>query len=235
MNTLYCTTVFLVIVIIGFVGSSPIADNDGTSDYNDDYYGDFTDSSNSTKSQTEDSPPDLLRIGAGALNSFLGILGAKISFLRSLLEDKTLQKQVGDTLETGVNIARAVITAKAAAIKTASDVAPDVIEGTRSGTRFIGSVIRAANNTAPLVLDGIQELTDQIPLVTGFASAYASVNAEQAQKVANTFIGSFQCDQKCGQLSDADGSKKKCQEEHCKKPEEDNYEDYYDYGNEVES
>ena len=52
-----------------------------------------------------------------------------------------------------MNVARAVITAKAGAIKTASDVAPDVIEGTRSGTRFLGSVIRAANSTAPLILD----------------------------------------------------------------------------------
>lgn len=32
-------------------------------------------------------------------------------------------------------------------------------------------------------VQGIQEFTDQIPLVTGFAEAYASVNAEQAQKV----------------------------------------------------
>ena len=29
----------------------------------------------------------------------------------------------------------------------------------------------------------LQEFTDQIPLITGFASAYAEVNAEQTQKV----------------------------------------------------
>ena len=77
------------------------------------------------------------------------------------------------------------------------------------GSRLVGSVIRAANDTAPLVLDvrfaiilmpfavksnflttftfsllqGITEFTDQLPLIAGFASAYAEVNAEQTQKV----------------------------------------------------
>ena len=31
---------------------------------------------------------------------------------------------------------------------------------------------------------GITEFTDQLPLIAGFASAYAEVNAEQTQKVA---------------------------------------------------
>ena len=30
---------------------------------------------------------------------------------------------------------------------------------------------------------GITEFTDQLPLIAGFASAYAEVNAEQTQKV----------------------------------------------------
>ena len=74
------------------------------------------------------------------------------------------------------------------------------------GSRLAGSIIKAANDTAPLIVDGIQvdirsfiiintiitiiiifivlqEFTDQIPLITGFASAYAEVNAEQTQKV----------------------------------------------------
>ena len=65
------------------------------------------------------------------------------------------------------------------------------------GSRLVGSVIRAANDTAPLVLEvsitldtldilhqGINEFTDQLPLIAGFASAYAEVNAEQTQKVS---------------------------------------------------
>ena len=38
------------------------------------------------------------------------------------------------------------------------------------------------------LLQGITEFTDQLPLIAGFASAYAEVNAEQTQKVgAATF------------------------------------------------
>ena len=33
------------------------------------------------------------------------------------------------------------------------------------------------------LLQGITEFTDQLPLIAGFASAYAEVNAEQTQKV----------------------------------------------------
>ena len=78
------------------------------------------------------------------------------------------------------------------------------------GTRLAGSIIHAANETAPLVVnvgdrhDGqeechkscfqnIQEFTDQIPLIAGFASAYAEVNAEQTGVVVRTFYTSLQC------------------------------------------
>ena len=46
---------------------------------------------------------------------------------------------------------------------------------------------------APLItlnelLQGIEEFTDQLPLITSFASAYAEVNAEQAQKVTTELV-----------------------------------------------
>ena len=73
------------------------------------------------------------------------------------------------------------------------------------GSRLAGSLIKAANDTAPLVINvsfvhninslfygeifqGIQEFTDQLPLITGFASAYAEVNAEQAQRVSQQLL-----------------------------------------------
>ena len=65
----------------------------------------------------------------------------------------------------------------------ASQVASGAPELVSQGTRLAGSIVKAANDTAPLIVDGIQEFTDQIPLITGFASAYAEVNAEQTQKV----------------------------------------------------
>ena len=65
---------------------------------------------------------------------------------------------------------------------TVASQAPELVS---QGSRLAGSLIHAANETAPLIVDGIQEFTDQIPLITGFASAYAEVNAEQTQKVSN--------------------------------------------------
>ena len=38
---------------------------------------------------------------------------------------------------------------------------------------------------------GITEFTDQLPLIAGFASAYAEVNAEQTQKVPKHIIMTF--------------------------------------------
>ena len=35
----------------------------------------------------------------------------------------------------------------------AADVGPDVVQGTRSASRLLGSVVRAANTTAPLISD----------------------------------------------------------------------------------
>ena len=65
----------------------------------------------------------------------------------------------------------------------AGNIASGAPELVSQGSRLAGSLIHAANETAPLIVDGIQEFTDQIPLITGFASAYAEVNAEQTQKV----------------------------------------------------
>ena len=47
---------------------------------------------------------------------------------------------------------------------------------------FAGKTSFLATFTFPL-LQGITEFTDQLPLIAGFASAYAEVNAEQTQKV----------------------------------------------------
>ena len=75
----------------------------------------------------------------------------------------------------------------------------------------------------------------QIPLIAGFASAYAEVNAEQTQevfylfefsavdndvmKVVRTFYTSLQCDLQCRDMEDAD-LKAECQAQFCKEEEE---------------
>jgi len=195
--------------------------------YDEDYYGDFTAEDADTAAGNTTQGPDLVKIGATALHGFLGILEAKIKFLRSLLKNKDLHEQLGNTVKAGVDVTRSLVKAKLGVVKTVADVAPDVIDGTRSGTRLLGSVVRAANDTLPLIADGIQEAQDMIPIVTGFATAYAEVNAEQAQKVASKFVGAFQCDQQCGNLTDED-LLAECSKQFCTQEEEDAYADYYD-------
>ena len=64
-----------------------------------------------------------------------------------------------------------------------------------------------------------------MPLITGFASAYAEVNAEQAQKVAQTFYTSLQSDLQCRDLQDHE-LKAECVVQFCKKKEDEEEDDY---------
>eukprot|EP00092_Neocalanus_flemingeri_P008729 GFUD01009400.1.p1 GENE.GFUD01009400.1~~GFUD01009400.1.p1 ORF type:complete len:262 (-),score=64.27 GFUD01009400.1:23-808(-) len=139
-------------------------------------------------------------------------------------------------VRTAVSQAPTIINASRAAIQTLGSeenqarvrqvsqgvglVASQAPELIGQGSRLAGSVIKAANDTAPLILDGIQEFTDQLPLITGFASAYAEVNAEQAQKVAQTFYTSLQCDLQCRDVVDKD-LKQECLVQFCTKEDED--------------
>ena len=88
------------------ISALPVTDE--STDYDDDYYGDFTvmiddDIWTGTSEQTindylhqgnttvtRDSSPDILRVGAGLFRGFLGILGAKINFIRSILSNKVI-------------------------------------------------------------------------------------------------------------------------------------------------
>jgi len=106
------------------------------------------------------------------------------------------------------------------ALQGVSEAAAQVPTLIEQGGKLIGSVLKAANDTAPLILNGIEEFTDQLPLITSFASAYAEVNAEQAQEVAQTFYTSLQCDLQCREVEDQD-LKQECQVQFCKRQEED--------------
>merc|ERR1719483_451378 len=60
-----------------------------------------------------------------------------------------------------------------------------------------GSLVQATNDTAPLVLEGIQEFRDFSPLVFGFARAFLETQQDKNMEVMDTFIGSFMCDLRC--------------------------------------
>merc|ERR1712012_263315 len=179
-------------------------------DYGDDY-GDYDASVKGPASSPSDGLADLLKMGAGIAQG-----------LMALLSDKELQDAVGTTVGAGVNLTGQLTRA---AVPVAQGIVGAVPTLVGQGSRLVGSVIRAANDTAPLVLDGITEFTDQLPLIAGFASAYAEVNAEQTQKVVQTFSRSLSCNLECDDMTDPQ-EKAECEEKYCKELEE---EDDYDY------
>ena len=73
-----------------------------------------------------------------------------------------------------------------------------------------------------MLFQGIQEFTDQLPLITGFASAYAEIIAEEAQNVAQTFYTSLQCDLQCKDLVDED-LKQECMVQFCNEEDDNDY------------
>jgi len=231
------------------------SESDADDDYNE-FYGDFDGSSETQP--TSGSVGDILRSGAGLAGSLLSLFNQKELRDQVGNTVSTGLKLTGDIINAGVPLARsaiqqapaiingtrAVLTAvnsdenrervsQIAGVGTrvaqgAAGVAAGTPELVGQGTRLAGSLIKAANDTAPLIVDGIQEFTDQIPLITGFASAYAEVNAEQTQKVVQTFYTSLQCDLQCRDIEDED-LKAECEVQFCTKPEEDDeYADYYD-------
>merc|ERR1712192_125022 len=143
--------------------------------------------------------------------------------LMAIFTNKELQDAVGTTWGAGVNLTGQLTRA---AVRVAQGIVASVPTLVGQGSRLVGSVIRAANDTAPLVLNGITEFTDQLPLIAGFASAYAEVNAEQTQKVVQTFSRSLSCNLECDDLTDLQ-KKAECEEKYCKELEvEDDYDDY---------
>jgi len=101
-------------------------------------------------------------------------------------------------------------------LRTVASQTPQLIG---QGSRLAGSLVKAANDTAPLIIEGIEEFTDQLPLIASFASAYAEVNAEQTQKVAQTFYTSLQCELQCRDQLDND-TKQECIKKFCKEEQE---------------
>eukprot|EP00092_Neocalanus_flemingeri_P100469 GFUD01128325.1.p1 GENE.GFUD01128325.1~~GFUD01128325.1.p1 ORF type:complete len:258 (-),score=59.71 GFUD01128325.1:40-813(-) len=223
--------------------TSATSSEDAYGDYED--YGDYNENTKAItdNSTTGDPLGDLFKIGGSLAQGFLALLGAKEfrdQVSRTVSTGLNLTGQIAAVavplVRTAVSQAPTIINASRAAIQTLGSeenqarvrqvsqgvglVASQAPELIGQGSRLAGSVIKAANDTAPLILDGIQEFTDQLPLITGFASAYAEVNAEQAQKVAQTFYTSLQCDLQCRDVVDKD-LKQECLVQFCTKEDED--------------
>jgi len=250
------TKVFLLFTLsISALNGKPAPQSSSSdSDYGEDY-GDY-DETSSQSSPSDGSVGDIIRAGSGLAGSLLSLFNQKELRDQVGNTVASGINLTGEIVRAGVPLARAAIEQAPAIIngtraalqavnsdenrervsqiagvgtrvaQSAQRVASGTPELVSQGTRLVGSIIHAANDTAPLIVDGIQEFTDQIPLITGFASAYAEVNAEQTQKVVQTFYTSLQCDLQCRDLED-DDLKAECEVQFCKEKEEDD-DDYYD-------
>ena len=81
---------------------------------------------------TSEGPVDLLKFGAGALSGFLGLLQAKIGFLRSLFANTELHQQIGGALKTGVDITRGIVEAKVGVVRAIADVVMNIFKTSNS-------------------------------------------------------------------------------------------------------
>merc|ERR1712117_115152 len=148
---------------------------------------------------------EILKFGASLVEGFIALMGQKVTFLTKLLSDQEFQESIGGTVDAAVNLTGTVARV---AIPVAQGVLESVPTLVTQGARFAGSVVRAANATSPLFLEGIAE----------FASAYAEVNAEQSQIVAETFSRSLTCNLECAETTSV-RERKECEEKYCKKVE----------------
>jgi len=133
------------------------------------------------------------------------ILEAKrqaLSRAAGIVTSPEIQERLGGVVGAGSNVVRS--------LGQATRQVPNLAG---QGGRLVGSFISAANETAPLIIEGIREFTDQLPLIAGFASAYAEVNAEQAQKVTQAFASSLQCNLSCGDIENSQ-EKATCEKKH---------------------
>merc|ERR1711981_1198813 len=99
---------------------------------------------------------EILKFGASLVEGFIALMGQKVTFLSKLLSDQEFQESIGGTVDAAVNLTGTVARV---AIPVAQGVLESVPTLVTQGSRFAGSVVRAANDTSPLLLEGIAEFT----------------------------------------------------------------------------
>jgi len=77
------------------------------------------------------------------------------------------------------------------------------------------SVLKATNDTTPLLMENIDAVRSTAPLAVTFAGALLEEQREQNRKVFSTFINSFLCELLCSDESNNE-EKEKCDERYCK-------------------
>lgn len=78
-----------------------------------------------------------------------------------------------------------------------------------------GSILKATNDTTPLLIENLDNVRSTAPLAISFAEALFEEQREQNRKVFGTFLNSFLCELLCRGQSD-DDKRAECNQRYCK-------------------
>jgi len=121
--------------------------------------------------------------------------------IRNVLENEDVRNAGSAAVRTGALVAN-----------TVARESPQILA---DGARLAGSISKAAGQTIPLVVEGLQQFSEQVPFFVSFGNAYVTQNAEQIHKATSTFSRTFSCDYNCNNLQGSE--RETCQREHCEK------------------
>lgn len=109
-----------------------------------------------------------------------------------------------------IDAAGQILSVKRMLIETIAKEGPRFV---LAGVRLFMSLFRAAGDTAPILIGGVQQINELIPRFARFARLFTEYNARQAQKAAGTFQRSFSCQFNCADLKGME--LRTCEQKHC--------------------
>lgn len=174
-----------------------------------DYEGDHDPASNPSSGQGF-GLGDIMAFAGQLGQGILALLGEKARLIKEVVTDEQFQESLGNVIDLAIDAKKGVVQAAGPVVQKVASGAASVVSklpesignGVREKGRLIDSIIAAANDTAPLIQDTLDEYQQQAPLVQGFARTYIGANIENARTVLDTFRRSLHCNQRCGQLEE---------------------------------
>lgn len=232
------TSLLLGVLLVGRSQSSPLPQTaEEEPEYYYEEYGAETDEDVREGTRLEDIMDTLLGLGSGVvdlltapeLHQRVGEAVALSANLTGQLVEMTVPvaqaavEQVPRLLNRGSEVISNIVenevvqeqVSRAGAVAGAVvDTAPRIVDG---GNRLVGGLIKATNDTAPLVVQNLQELAQSLPLFAQFARAFIKVNAEDSRKVFDRFGTSLRCDLECRDVVSSP-EKEECEKKYCQLP-----------------
>lgn len=206
--------IFLVLFLTSLVSSLPAPQSEDEIS---------TDNRIVNTDDTDDKKP---RESDNNLEEILGLFGQigtdlfslareKSKLVTTVIQDKDFQERVGDLVRTGVNGTQQLVKASGPIVQQAL---LQIRKSFSNTSRLAGNVVKAAQETAPLAQETVEEYGNQAPLLSGIARSYAEINIANAQNVAKAFHESLRCNNECGDLEG--DLLEECKQKNCKTVDE---------------